>query len=263
MTARTAGISLMTFNMQFGQIWDPADPDRAPCDIEKTIEEIRRLAPDIVYLQEVERVVPELGQVLPPPNFSRLQAALPEYHAVFSYPAPDARELPFGYGEAILSRTPLDAVESIHLPAPDLEFTFQGAVMQPTQRLLLAAQTVIEGQRVQLFNTHLQAFFIIDRSSDDYPAQRNVIEGLLRDSQLPTLLAGDFNSAPGEGIVRQFELADYRSVQEAQITWKRMPYVLDHIFYSRHFELLSHRVVPTDAADHDILLARFRLQRSV
>ena len=257
-SASSQTFRILSFNMQFGQIWDPKDPDNAPCDIGQTIEEIRRLDPDIVYLQELERVVPNAGQIQPPPNYTALAAALPAYHGFFSYPAPDSRELPFGYGQAILSKTPLTDCHVVDLPAPDLEFSFQGAPAQPTQRLLITARTQLWGRELQLFNTHLQAFFIIDRTSNDFTCQRDVIARHLKSSKLPTLLGGDMNSAPGEDIVHQFEQIGYRTVQQDVITWKRMPYVLDHLFYNQQLELVDQAVVSTQAADHDILTARFR-----
>ncbi len=36
---------VLQFNMQFGQMWDDAYPDRAPIDLNLTIAEIRRHKP--------------------------------------------------------------------------------------------------------------------------------------------------------------------------------------------------------------------------
>ena len=74
------------FTMQFGQVWDAAKPDGAPLNLDMTIEELRRRDADIVLLQEVEHVEPEKGQVKPPPNYSKLRKALPQYDGFFSYP---------------------------------------------------------------------------------------------------------------------------------------------------------------------------------
>ena len=251
--------SVITFNLQFGQIWDKKNPDAAPQDLDRAIAAIRNEAADIILLQEVEQVQPELGQVEPPPNFTRLQAAFPDYHAVFSYPPHNPRELPFGYGLAILSRTPLTDVEQVPLPAPDLTFEFMGETTGPTDRLLLAARTSLQGRDLQLFNTHLQAFFIINYSSDDFTGQRDVIASRLRESNLPTILGGDMNAAPGESIVPQFEAEGYRTVQKQRVTWRRMPYVLDHLFYNQPLRMDRYAVVDTDAADHSIIRAEFVL----
>jgi endonuclease/exonuclease/phosphatase family metal-dependent hydrolase len=251
---------IATFNLQYGQVWDSNNPDRAPYDLNRAIGEIERLDADIVLLQEMERVEPEKGQVQPPPNFTRLRDALPCYHAVFEYPPEDSRELPFGYGLAILSKTPLSDVQPISLPAPELTFEFMGEMTGPTDRLLLAAKTEIAGRTLQIFNAHLQAFFIINYSSDDFRCQRDVVEEILRASRLPTVLGGDMNSAPGESIVEQFAKAGFQTAQRSKVTWKRRPYVLDHLFYNTPLEVLEQEVVRTDAADHDILVATLRFR---
>jgi len=48
---------VLQFNMQFGQIWDDADPDRAPINLDATIAEIARHDADIILLQEVEHAL--------------------------------------------------------------------------------------------------------------------------------------------------------------------------------------------------------------
>ncbi|MGH8754036.1 MAG: hypothetical protein ACREUJ_09245, partial [Burkholderiales bacterium] len=58
-------------------------------------------------------------------------------------------------------------------------------------------------------------------------------------------------------LVRQFADAGYRTVQKEKVTWRRRPYVLDHIFYSRHLRPVRHAVKPTPASDHHVLVAEF------
>ena len=219
----------LTFNMQWSQIWDEDQPDSAPMRLEMTIEEILKHDADIVMLQEVEQVTQGKGQIQPPSNYTRLQEELGQYDSYFSYPASDTRELPFGYGLAIFSKTPLADTRKVILPAPTISFDFNGKWTSPTDRLLIGAKTTINGQELQIFNTHLQAFFIIDYSSDDYPGQRNILVEQIKASPIATILGGDFNSAPGEGTIDQIESTGYRSAQRETVTWRRMPFVLDHI----------------------------------
>ncbi len=257
--SRDSSISVLSFNMQHGQTWDAADPDAATIDLGKAIDELRRHDADVVLLQEVERVCKENGQIQPPPNYTILCRELPQYHGYFSYPPDDSRELPFGYGLAILCKNPLHNTEAIDLPAPHLEFEFKGEVTQPTERLMIGARTRFLDHEIQLYNTHLQAFFILGKNSDDFPEQRDVIAERLRQAKQPTILGGDFNSAPEEGTVDTFESVGFRTAQREQPTWKRKPFVLDHIFFNRWFELEQSRVHRTLAADHDIVVASLRL----
>ena len=97
---------VLQFNMQFGQSWDDTYPDRAPVNLDLTIAEINSHDADIVLLQEVEQALPGGVQPNPPPNYTRLRAAFGDYDAFFVRRDADSRELPFGIGLAIFSKTP-------------------------------------------------------------------------------------------------------------------------------------------------------------
>jgi endonuclease/exonuclease/phosphatase family metal-dependent hydrolase len=248
---------VLQFNMQFGQRWDDAYPDHAPISLDLTISEIRSHDADIVLLQEVEQVTPLGVQHNPPPNYTKLRAAFSNYDGYFSWRKIDPRELPFGIGLAIFSKTPLRDTLSFDLPSPAIEFEFHGQKRTPTDRLLLAAQTTLAGRELRIFNTHLLAFFMLNPSGAEQDGQRKIVIEQLRASQGPTLLGGDFNVSKHESLVRQFAEAGYKTVQTKQVTWRRRPYVLDHIFFSRHLRPVRHAVKPTPASDHHMLVAEF------
>lgn len=249
---------VLQFNMQYGQPWDDTYPDTAPIKLESTITEIRSHDADIVMLQEVEQTLPGGAQAQPPPHYTRLKQEFPEYDSYFCYPKPDPRELPFGIGLAIFSKTPLSELVCLNLPSPPVEFDFFGEKKTPTDRLLIGATTMIAGRPVRLFNTHLLAFFMLKTSSELHLNQRKLVEEQLRlTKDMPTLLTGDFNVSKHESLVQQFADASYRTVQSTEITWRRRPYVLDHIFYSRWLKPTSWQVKPTPASDHHTLSAVF------
>lgn len=250
---------VLQFNMQFGQVWDEADPDHAPVRLEATIAAVREQQADIVFLQEVERAEPGGLQVQPPPNYVRLRDALPGYDGCFSYPKADPRELPFGVGLAILSRTPLSGFSCVDVPSPAVGFEFAGEKKTPTDRLLIAANTRIGGRELRLLNTHLLAFFMLGTSSAEHPGQRELVGQHLAASALPTLLAGDFNVRDHGSLVAQYARHGYRTAQDQEVTWRRRPYVLDHIFYSEPLHCLGAKVIPTPASDHHLLVAEFEV----
>ncbi len=252
---------VMQFNMQFGQTWDEVDAENAPIDLDLTIAEILSHDADIVILQEVEHALPGGVQLDPPPNYTRLCAALKGYHGYFSYPKADPRELPFGIGLAIFSKTPLHDTFRYDLPSPPIEFEFKGEKKTPTDRLLIGAKTTVHGHELQLLNTHLLAYFMLNSSSEQYLEQRQLIIEQLRHTQGPALIAGDFNVSNRESLVRQFAEAGFHTVQDKEITWRHRPYVLDHIFYNRHLRPLGHAVKPTLASDHHVLLAEFEFTK--
>jgi endonuclease/exonuclease/phosphatase family metal-dependent hydrolase len=253
---------ILQFNMQFGQVWDTTDPDRAPINLDLTVEEIRSHTADIVLLQEVERAQPGGVQTNPPPNYTRLRAALAGYDSHFAYPRADPRELPFGIGLAIFSKTPLRDILRRDLPSPPVEFEFRGEKHTPTDRLLLAATTTVAGRDLRLFNTHLLAFFMMNSNTSDYPVQLRLVLEAARASTGPTVLAGDFNVVSHEALTRQFAAAGYRTVQTEEVTWRRHPFVLDHIFFSSHLRPVRHVVKPTRASDHHVLVAEFEFADS-
>lgn len=248
---------VLQFNMQFGQIWDDTWPDRAPVRLESTLAEIRQHQADIILLQEVEQALPNGVQVQPPPNYTRLRKELPDYDGWFSYPKSDPRELPFGIGLAILSRTPLHSTMRLDLPSPPIEFDFFGKKTTPTDRLLIGAKTKVLGHELQLFNTHLLAFFMLGSSSSMNPFQRNLVADQLAGSHGATILTGDFNVSRHQTLVAQFAECGYSTVQQKEVTWRRRPYVLDHIFHNAALRCVGHRVVPTPASDHHALVGDF------
>lgn len=248
---------VLQFNMQFGQIWDDTYPDRAPIRLEATVAEIRSHNADIILLQEVERAMPGGVQFQPPPNYTRLCEELHGYQSTFSYPKADPRELPFGIGLAIFSRTPLREVMRLDLPSPPIEFDFFGKTMTPTDRLMIGAKTSVANRDLQLFNTHLLAFFMLGSSSTTNPFQRALVAEQLAASRGPTILTGDFNVSKHGSLVAQFAECGYSTVQDSEITWRRRPFVLDHIFHSASLRPVAHQVVKTPASDHYALVADF------
>jgi endonuclease/exonuclease/phosphatase family metal-dependent hydrolase len=244
--------------MQFGQIWDEAAPDQAPIHLEQTIAELKKHDADIINLQEVEHAQGGGDQVQPPPNYQRLCDALPGYHGHFSYPRPDPRELPFGIGLATLSKTPLSGCFREDLPSPPLQFDFYGTPKTPTDRLLIGSRTVIAGRELTILNTHLLAFFMLGSTSAQNPGQRNQVAARLREaSKLGAILSGDFNVRDHEGLEAQFAAEGFSTADGKEVTWRRRPYVLDHIFYNSPLRCVHREVIPTPASDHHVLLADF------
>ncbi|MFA5265915.1 MAG: endonuclease/exonuclease/phosphatase family protein [Opitutaceae bacterium] len=252
---------VMQFNMQFGQSWDEAAPDAAPINLGGTIAEVRKHNPDILLLQEVEHAASDGTQPPMPPNYTRLREELGgEYDSHVAMPKPDSRELPFGVGLAIFSRTALSDLKRTDLPSPLIHFDFFGQDKTPTDRLLIGTSTVIGGRKLQIFNTHLLAFFMLKSSSREHPQQRAIIVDMLKRSEGPTIIGGDFNISHHESLVNQMAGAGYSTVQQSQITWRRMPFVLDHLFYNSQLRCVGHAVAPTMASDHHVLVADFELE---
>ena len=98
---------------------------------------------------------------------------------------------------------------------------------------------------------------MLNSSSEHHTEQRQLVARQLRRSDGPTLISGDFNVSDHDSLVRQFAEVGYQTTQKEEITWRRRPYVLDHIFYSRHLHPVRYAVKPTMASDHHMLVAEF------
>lgn len=245
---------ILQFNIQYGQPY-PDEVQGGAGNLRKIVGEIERLDPDIVFLQEVEHALPGGDQIHPAPNYELLKSLLPNYHSWFHYPPADPQELPFGIGLAFFSKYPLLSPYTTVLPAPSFSFEFEGSRRQPTARLLIGADIEHEGKTIRLLNTHLQAFFIVKQEAKNFPQQREVVGGEVVASPHPVILAGDFNSAPGEDTVEYFESLGLQTAQKEVVTWHRMPYVLDHIFYPSSFACERCEVISSYLSDHLPLLA--------
>ena len=209
------------------------------------------------FLQEVEHAILGGVQVEPPPNYTRLKEALSEYDGWFSYPKADPRELPFGIGLAIFSRTPLLEKFRLDVPSPAIEFEFAGKKTTPTDRLMIGARTLIEGREVQFYNVHLLAFFMLGSSSTIFPWQRDLVADRLASSEIPTILGGDFNVRQHASLVEQFAEFGYSTVQQKVPTWRRRPFVLDHVFHNSKVTCVRHSVENSKASDHLPIVADF------
>ena len=252
--------TVLQFNMQFGQTWRDADPDHAPIDLDQTIAEIRSHDADLVVLQELERATPGWTQPLLPANYLRIKQALPGYDGFSEFPKTDERELPFGIGLAIFSKAPLRDHVRVDVPSPSVEFSFGGKKTTPTDRVLIAATTTLDGRDIRVMNTHLLALFMLSPTSEtQYPEQRRQVVELMRREQGPALLSGDFNVSRYDSLVQDFAIAGCQTVQFAKATWRRRPFVLDHIFYNKHLRCVRHEVKPTLASDHHALVAEFEI----
>ena len=129
----------------------------------------------------------------------------------------------------------------LDLPSPPIEFEFFGKKTTPTDRVMIGAETTLLGRDLRLFNTHLLAFFMLGSGSTAHPFQRNLVAEQLTASAGPgpTILTGDFNVSRHQTLVSQFAERGYTTVQQTEVTWRRRPFVLDHIFYNSGAALSS------------------------
>ncbi|MGH3316611.1 MAG: endonuclease/exonuclease/phosphatase family protein [Nocardioidaceae bacterium] len=160
------------------------------------------------------------------------------------------------YGNALLSRFPIRNVQSTLLPHP------RGG----EQRVLLDTEVVVDGLVMRCLVTHLHHLMRSERL-----AQAETINGTVTSREMPTVLLGDLNSAPGSPEIRTLteHLVDawfvgglVRGSGNGCTYSTHTPFVrIDYVLASPDIAVEQVRVVSSEASDHLPVAADLRLPR--
>jgi endonuclease/exonuclease/phosphatase family metal-dependent hydrolase len=165
-------VRVLSYNIHHGEGVDEV------LDLGRIAALIREVDPDLVALQEVDSVTVRTERVDQAAELARLT----ELRAVFG----GFMEYDGGaYGMALLSRWPL--TESINLRLPD------GA--EPRTALSATVTSPKTGRVLRFVGIHFY------QSEAERLAQAVRLEALLSRQDLPTILAGDFNSTPESEVM--------------------------------------------------------------
>lgn len=170
-------LTVMSFNIHHAAGTDGV------LDLERVAAVVRANHVDVVAMQEVDRHYSARSDWLDEP--ARL-AKLLGYHVVFGanidQDPPAAGKPRVQYGTAILSRYPIvHSSNTLLFRSPDQE-----------QRGLLRADIEVRGVRVHVFDTHLEAYSLLDRTT-----QAQQVADLVGDTA-PSILMGDLNAEPAD-----------------------------------------------------------------
>jgi len=215
-----------------------ADGRRDPERIARVVEELR---PDIAGLQEVG--TPELPPDVPDP--AALLGTLTGMRSAFG-PTMHHR-LGFAYGNAVLSRQPIQAIRNYDLSVSGRE-----------PRGCVRADVELEHSVVHFFAAHLGLHWRERRRQ----AAQLLSADILRDTALayPLVLVGDFNSLSNRAAVprwlrRQLVDCAVKARNEAPTFPARFPlFRLDHCYVDAAFQVASVEVyrsrIARRASDH-------------
>jgi endonuclease/exonuclease/phosphatase family metal-dependent hydrolase len=206
-TAEAAGhepqaLRVMTYNINHGAgtpctpdvtlppIVRPLLPDCSVVKLQLAAQAIREAAPDVVALQEVDRLWTRSGFVDQGLVLATELGMAYCYGPNLVHPPDEHSPIPHEYGNAILSRLPLEGCVNHHLPKvnPDTE-----------QRGLLRASVRYRGEALPVF-THLQHCSPLPANrcgagNPDRLAQVGAMRDLIGTPDAAVLM-GDFNAAP-------------------------------------------------------------------
>lgn len=211
-------------------------------DIDGIAAEIKEQSPDVVFLQELDWDVPRSDnkEVL-----KLLAEELKMNYAFFSAIQLDGGE----YGVGILSAYPFSETESYPLPVKKGD---EG-------RVLARAQIIVNGEKINLFNTHL-SFENTNKRLEQLEFVSEKISGSEK-----FILCGDFNAE---------SYSEYEKLQNATLVnnteTNYMTFAgddepdgyfrgIDNIVLSKNFEVLNSKMVETKISDHNMLVAEIKL----
>ncbi|HSM04286.1 MAG TPA: endonuclease/exonuclease/phosphatase family protein [Longimicrobiales bacterium] len=215
-------LRVLAYNIHHGEGMDDV------IDLQRIADLIRRVDPDVVTVQEVDSVADRTGRTNQAAELGRLTGMTPVFGRFMAYQGG-------AYGMAILSRWRIRDVVNHRLPDGE----------EPRSALTVVVTSPTTGRAVRLVGIHFY------RTEDERAAQADTLEALLDagpDGELPTILAGDFNSEPGSRVIR--ELSRRWSVVDKgadALTFSSFDPVreIDFVMYRPHdrFEVLGERLL--------------------
>ncbi|MFO0873308.1 MAG: endonuclease/exonuclease/phosphatase family protein [Phycisphaerales bacterium] len=175
----TRGLRVITWNIHHGEGLDKR------IDLDRIAAWLRSMQPDVVFLQEVDRLTARSGNV---DQATVLGQQLGMWSAFGAFMPFDGGE----YGMAILSRYELGEVRNIALPPG----------RQEPRTSLAATIRPFDGPRIRLFNVHLDW---LENDTDRYAQAQALLREISADvaamGNTPAIIAGDFNDRPGSRTI--------------------------------------------------------------
>jgi endonuclease/exonuclease/phosphatase family metal-dependent hydrolase len=223
-------------------------------DLARIANVIRACEPDFVALQEVDKGTKRSGGVDQAAELAKLTNMHVVYGAAMPY---DGGQ----YGDAVLSRRPITSSRIVHLPWK------QGGRREP--RCAVAATTKLPGKggaggAIEFISTHWDH----TRDPADRDAQARATNDAWRDAGVQTILAGDFNCAPGsapmETLAREWTLVSGTEPEALTGSGAKPRAKIDHVFVkpSDRWRVIESRVVDElVASDHRPVLVKLELAR--
>ncbi|MEX2564584.1 MAG: endonuclease/exonuclease/phosphatase family protein [Cyclobacteriaceae bacterium] len=217
----------------------PSKPD--VIDIEAIASVILESEAELVALQEVDVRTERSGKDL------HQAAKLAELTGMHYYFSKSIDYQGGEYGNAILSKYPIENSEVLPLPAEE----------GTEPRMLLVAEVNLpNGETIKFASTHLDY-----TSKTIAHKQAEAITSFFEKERLPVVMGGDFNSVPGSDAINHLDGFFKRSCQEdcpPTIPVINPNREIDFIMFSPkdHFRVITHRTIgETYASDHLPLMA--------
>jgi endonuclease/exonuclease/phosphatase family metal-dependent hydrolase len=225
---------------------------------------------DICILQEVDAYARRSNFI----DFPSAFKAATGHNAYYCVSVPFAAEsglVPRDYGNLLLSRYPLDHVETIVLEA-DKGVPYSHAA-EIERRTAILAEIDVDGERLWCGGTHL-AYSPGHAPSPIRRAQVKCLSNALSkivDPDAPIVFGGDFNTAIGSEDIALLSKVLHPITDDIKATWPiggkteghPNPFIaIDHIFGRGFIEARSEVIDYPDLTDHSLVIVDFIFQSS-
>ena len=217
-------LKVMTYNIRQGIGMDDK------LDLNRIAEVIKESNADIISLTEVDHRLPRTKLQ----NQIRFLADKLEMNYAF---APNLKTSTGSYGNAILSKYPLENVKNHKLPIrEDIE----------PRGVLEAVVSLPINQDIHVFSTHFTPSYI------ERPKQLEWTNSYLKSIKNPYIFMGDLNMEFPILNNQESLMADLKTYPSIEPT-----HGIDHIFSNAPFELVERYVIDTQASDHLPAVVKF------
>jgi endonuclease/exonuclease/phosphatase family metal-dependent hydrolase len=233
-------LTVVTYNIHHGGGAD------GKVDLPRLAEVIRKCEPDLVALQEVDNGVPRSASAREAADLGKLLGMFGVFGKAMDYQGGQ-------YGDAVLSRFPIESSEVHHLPYRD------GDKREP--RCAVAATVALrDGRKIVFMSTHLDH----THEPSDRLAQAEELAAIVAKEKLPVILAGDFNCDPGtpplETLAKEMDLVTKDEPPTCPADAPKE--TIDHVFVKPRgkWKVVETRVVEeTIASDHRPVMVKLEL----
>lgn len=217
-------------------------------DLDAIATTIRKQNPDIVALQEVDINTARSGKVNQAAQLA-LKTGLKSFYfaKAIDHEGGD-------YGVAILSRFPLDDINTYRLP-------MDSSTKAEPRVLAVAIATLPGGKKIRIASTHLDA----QKAPGNRLLQIKAIDSIAASESLPFIIAGDFNAEENSDVIKTLDKGFTRTCSNCAPT---IPVInpkkaIDFIAYksAKMLKAKNHQVInETYASDHLPVVADFVIQ---
>ncbi|MFT4469757.1 endonuclease/exonuclease/phosphatase family protein [Arthrobacter sulfonylureivorans] len=234
----------MSFNIHNGS------DDEDELDLAAIARDIHASGADIIGLQEVDRHKSRSKFVDQAAWLARRLGMYFVYGVNVERPPRDGQKKRSQYGTAILSKYRI--VSSRNYLLRNIRYKEDPS----QQRGLLEAVIDLGGVQLRFYNTHLD-----HRRAEQRRLQINQVLALAGASDLPTVLAGDFNTVPGAPEMRQVTAKFMDTFAERghgtgfSFPAERPSRRIDYLLISGQFQVVRASVMDTDSSDHRPVVA--------